>query len=328
VTDASYTSKSPEAGQTGLGVAYGAGNFAGEGDARASDYIALLKPRVMSLVVFTGLVGMVLAPGSLHPVLAFTALLCIAIGAGASGAINMWYDADIDAVMSRTRGRPIPQGRIGANEALGFGVVLSVASIAVMGLALNWSAAALLALTIGFYVFIYTMWLKRRTPQNIVIGGAAGAFPPMIGWAAVTGDIGLLPALLFGIIFMWTPPHFWALALYRSEDYQRAGVPMLPVVAGEAETRRQILVYSLLLVPLTLAPWLLGLVGPVYGIGTTLLGGGLLLLAFRIWRGHDMRAPKQMFGYSILYLFLLFALLLAERGLGVAPGFPGFVVTP
>ncbi|WP_428247823.1 heme o synthase [Ferrovibrio sp.] len=330
MTDASYTSKSPEAGQTGLGVAYGAGDFAGDfgGDARASDYIALLKPRVMSLVVFTGLVGMVLAPGSLHPVLAFTALLCIAIGAGASGAINMWYDADIDAVMSRTRGRPIPQGRIGAQEALGFGVVLSVASIAVMGLALNWSAAALLALTIGFYVFIYTMWLKRRTPQNIVIGGAAGAFPPMIGWAAVTGDIGLLPALLFGIIFMWTPPHFWALALYRSEDYQRAGVPMLPVVAGEAETRRQILIYSLLLVPLTLAPWLLQLVGPVYGIGTALLGGGLLLLAFRIWLGKDMRAPKQMFGYSILYLFLLFALLLVERGLGVAPGFPGFMVTP
>ncbi len=326
MTDASYTSKSPEAGQTGLGVAYGASDFGG--DARASDYIALLKPRVMSLVVFTGLVGMVLAPGSLHPVLAFTALLCIAIGAGASGAINMWYDADIDAVMSRTRGRPIPQGRIGAQEALGFGVVLSVASIAVMGLALNWSAAALLALTIGFYVFIYTMWLKRRTPQNIVIGGAAGAFPPMIGWAAVTGDIGLLPALLFGIIFMWTPPHFWALALYRSEDYQRAGVPMLPVVAGEAETRRQILIYSLLLVPLTLAPWLLQLVGPVYGIGTALLGGGLLLLAFRIWLGKDMRAPKQMFGYSILYLFLLFALLLVERGLGVAPGFPGFMVTP
>ncbi len=330
MTDASYTSKSPEAGQTGLGRAYGIADFPGgtalAGDARAADYFALLKPRVMSLVVFTGLVGLVLAPGSLHPVLAFTALLCIAIGAGASGAINMWYDADIDAVMSRTQGRPIPQGRIGAQEALGFGVVLSVASVAVMGLALNWSAAALLALTIGFYVFIYTMWLKRRTPQNIVIGGAAGAFPPMIGWAAVTGDIGLLPALLFGIIFMWTPPHFWALALYRSDDYARAGVPMLPVVAGQAETRRQILIYSLLLVPLTLAPWLLGLVGPLYGIGTAILGIGLLLLAFRIWRGNDLRAPKQMFAYSILYLFLLFTLLLVEYGLGIAPGFPGMAL--
>jgi protoheme IX farnesyltransferase len=325
MTDASYSSKSPEAGQTGLGVAYGAGELAGV-EARAADYFALLKPRVMSLVVFTGLAGLVLAPGSLHPVLAFTALLCIAIGAGASGAINMWYDADIDAVMARTKGRPIPQGRIGAQEALGFGIVLSVASIAVMGLALNWSAAALLALTIGFYVFIYTMWLKRRTPQNIVIGGAAGAFPPMIGWAAVTGDIGLLPALLFGIIFMWTPPHFWALALYRSDDYARAGVPMLPVVAGQLETRRQIMIYSLLLVPLTLAPWLLGLVGPLYGIGTALLGLGLLMLAFRIWRGTDMRAPKQMFGYSILYLFLLFALLMLEHGLGIAPAFPGVVL--
>ncbi len=329
MTDASYSSKSPEAGNTGLARAYGAdfGAVTVEAaDARAADYFALLKPRVMSLVVFTGLVGLVLAPGNLHPVLAFTALLCIAIGAGASGAINMWYDADIDAVMARTQGRPIPQGRIGAQEALGFGVVLSVASVAVMGLALNWSAAALLALTIGFYVFIYTMWLKRRTPQNIVIGGAAGAFPPMIGWAAVTGDIGLLPALLFGIIFMWTPPHFWALALYRSDDYARAGVPMLPVVAGQVETRRQILIYSLLLVPLTLTPWLLGLVGPLYGLGAALLGAGLLLLAVNIWRGSDLRAPKRMFAYSILYLFLLFALLLAERGLDITAGFPGLTM--
>jgi len=325
VTDASYSSKGPEAGQAGLGVAYSAGELA-EVEARAADYFALLKPRVISLVVFTGLAGMVLAPGSLHPVLAFTALLCIAIGAGASGAINMWYDADIDAVMARTKGRPIPQGRIGAQEALGFGILLSVASIAVMGLALNWSAAALLALTIGFYVFIYTIWLKRRTPQNIVIGGAAGAFPPMIGWAAVTGDMALLPVLLFGIIFMWTPPHFWALALYRSDDYARAGVPMLPVVAGQLETRRQILIYSLLLVPLTLSPWVLGLVGPMYGIGTALLGLGLLMLAFRIWRGSDMRAPKQMFGYSILYLFLLFGLLMLEHGFGIAPGFPGMAL--
>ncbi|WP_341704669.1 heme o synthase [Ferrovibrio sp.] len=287
-------------------------------EARPGDYLALLKPRVMSLVVFTGLVGMVLAPGSLHPTLAVTALLCIAIGAGASGAINMWYDADIDAVMARTRGRPIPQGRITRDQALGFGTVLSFGSVLVMGLAINWSAAALLALTIGFYVFVYTMWLKRRTPQNIVIGGAAGAFPPMIGWAAVTGDLAMLPVLLFAIIFMWTPPHFWALALYRSDDYARAGVPMLPVVAGDRETRRQILVYSLLLVPLTLSPWLLGLAGALYGGLAGLLGGGFLLLAWRIWRGssHDERPAKHMFAYSILYLFLLFALLLAERGLG------------
>jgi protoheme IX farnesyltransferase len=217
LSDASFIGQVNEAGNAGLDAAYGK-----QGEARPADYFALLKPRVMSLVVFTGLVGMVLAPGSLHPVLAITALLCIAIGAGASGAINMWYDADIDAVMSRTQSRPIPQGRITKDEALGFGCVLSVGSVLVMGLGVNWVAAAILALTIGFYVFIYTMWLKRRTPQNIVIGGAAGAFPPMIGWAAVTGDLSLLPLLLFAIIFMWTPPHFWALALYRSDDYARA----------------------------------------------------------------------------------------------------------
>ncbi len=290
------------------------------------DYFALLKPRVMSLVVFTGFVGLYLAPGHIHPLLAAVAVLCIAVGAGAAGAINMWYERDIDALMERTRRRPLPAGRMAPGDALGFGAVLAVSSVIVMGLAVNTVAAALLALAIGFYVFVYTIGLKRRTPQNIVIGGAAGAFPPMIGWAAVTGDIGLLPALLFGIIFMWTPPHFWALALYRSDDYARAGVPMLPVVAGQLETRRQIMIYSLLLVPLTLAPWLLGLVGPLYGIGTALLGLGLLMLAFRIWRGTDMRAPKQMFGYSILYLFLLFALLMLEHGLGIAPAFPGVVL--
>ncbi|WP_298724220.1 heme o synthase [uncultured Ferrovibrio sp.] len=300
-----------EAGAAGLDAAY-----AKTGEARPADYLALLKPRVMSLVVFTGLVGMVLAPGSLHPTLAVTALLCIAIGAGASGAINMWYDADIDAVMARTRGRPIPQGRVSREEALGFGTVLSVGSVLMMGLAVNWVAAAILALTIAFYVFVYTMWLKRRTPQNIVIGGAAGAFPPMLGWAAVTGDVSLMPVLLFAIIFMWTPPHFWALALYRSEDYARAGVPMLPVVAGERETRRQILIYSLLLVPLTLAPWALNLAGPLYGIATAGLGAIFLVLAWRIWRSDDVRPAKHMFAYSILYLFLLFSLLLAERGLG------------
>ena len=311
MSDASFTAERDEAGFAGLDAAYGR-----SGEARPADYFALLKPRVMSLVVFTGLVGMVLAPGSLHPVLAITALLCIAIGAGASGAINMWYDADIDAVMSRTKARPIPQGRITAEEALGFGAVLAVGSVLVMGLAVNWVAAAILALTIGFYVFIYTMWLKRRTPQNIVIGGAAGAFPPMIGWAAVSGDLSLLPILLFAIIFMWTPPHFWALALYRSDDYARAGVPMLPVVAGDRETRRQILIYSLLLVPLTLSPWALGLAGPLYGAVAAVLGGFFLLLAWRIWRSSDERPAKHMFAYSILYLFLLFALLLAERGLG------------
>lgn len=311
MSDASFISERNEAGNAGLDAAY-----AKQGEARPADYLALLKPRVMSLVVFTGLVGMVLAPGHLHPTLAITALLCIAIGAGASGAINMWYDADIDAVMARTQGRPIPQGRVTRDEALGFGCVLSVASVLVMGLAVNWAAAAILALTIGFYVFIYTMWLKRRTPQNIVIGGAAGAFPPMIGWAAVTGDLSLLPILLFAIIFMWTPPHFWALALYRSDDYARAGVPMLPVVAGERETRRQIMIYSLLLVPLTLSPWALGLAGPLYGGATAVLGAFFLVLAFRIWRGTGDRAAKHMFAYSILYLFLLFALLLAEHGLG------------
>lgn len=311
MSDASFISERSEAGNAGLDAAY-----AKQGEARPADYLALLKPRVMSLVVFTGLVGMVLAPGHLHPTLAITALLCIAIGAGASGAINMWYDADIDAVMARTQGRPIPQGRVTRDEALGFGCVLSVASVLVMGLAVNWAAAAILALTIGFYVFIYTMWLKRRTPQNIVIGGAAGAFPPMIGWAAVTGDLSLLPVLLFAIIFMWTPPHFWALALYRSDDYARAGVPMLPVVAGERETRRQIMIYSLLLVPLTLSPWALGLAGPLYGGATAVLGAFFLVLAFRIWRGTGDRAAKHMFAYSILYLFLLFALLLAEHGLG------------
>ena len=320
MTDASYsTASSIEAGNPGLDVASAASDFG----ARTADFIALLKPRVMFLVVFTGLVGMVVAPGSLHPVLAFTALLCIAVGAGASGAINMWFDADIDAVMERTSGRPIPQGRIQPAEALGFGSVLSVGSVAVMGLGVNWMAALWLAITIGFYVFIYTMWLKRRTPQNIVIGGAAGAFPPIIGWAAVTGDVGIYPLLLFGIVFLWTPPHFWALALYRSDDYARAGVPMLPVVAGEAETRRQILYYSLVLVPFTLSPWLLGYTGALYGIGTALLGAGLLVLAVQIFRGSDMTAPKRMFAYSILYLFLLFALLLAERWLNLPIGFPG-----
>lgn len=283
--------------------------------AEVRDFIALLKPRVMSLVVFTGLVGLFLAPGGIHPVLGFTAILCIAVAAGASGAINMWYDRDIDAIMTRTAGRPIPAGRVPAGEALAFGVFLALASTVVMGVAVNWPAAMLLAGSIAFYVFVYTMWLKRRTPQNIVIGGAAGAFPPVIGWCAVTGDLSLAPLVLFAIIFMWTPPHFWALALYRSDDYARAGVPMLPVVSGPAETKRQILLYSVLLVPLTLAPWALGLVGRVYAGSAVALGALFLAAAVAVWRertGH--RAAKRMFGYSILYLFLLFALMMVDRG--------------
>ena len=281
------------------------------------DYIALLKPRVMSLVIFTAFVGYVLAPGALHPVLGAIAILAVAVGAGASGAINMWYDRDIDAVMARTKGRPIPAGRVNADEALAFGVVLSIGSVVVMGLAVNWLAAGLLALTIGYYVFFYTMWLKRRTPQNIVVGGAAGAFPPMIGWAAATGEVSIESLVLFAIIFMWTPPHFWALALYRSGDYRAAGVPMLPVVAGRAETRRQIVVYSVLLAPLGVAPWWLGFAGPFYGSVAAVLGGVFLLGAMRVWRDDQERHCRQLFGFSILYLFAIFAMLLVDRGIAV-----------
>lgn len=277
------------------------------------DYIELLKPRVMSLVVFTGLAGIVLAPGHIHPVLAAVAVLCIAVGAGASGAINMWYDRDIDAVMSRTVRRPIPSGRVEPDNALAFGVILAAASVVVMGLAVNWAASALLAMTIGFYVFIYTMWLKRRTPQNIVIGGAAGAFPPMIGWAAVTGGVELPSILLFLLIFLWTPPHFWALALFRNGDYTRAGVPMMPVVAGPDSTKRQMLAYTLVLLPVAVAPYFLGIGGLAYLIGSSLLGAFFVLCAVRVLRATDDKPAKQMFGFSILYLFLLFALLMGEH---------------
>jgi heme o synthase len=283
----------------------------------AGDFVALLKPRVMSLVVFTALTGLVLAPGAIHPVLGAIAILCIAVGAGAAGAINMWYDADIDGLMERTRDRPIPAGRIAAEEALAFGVILAGGSVAVMGLAVDWGVAALLALTIAFYVFVYTMWLKRRTPQNIVIGGAAGALPPVVGWAAVTGSVGFEPLILFALIFMWTPPHFWALALYRSDDYARARVPMLPVVAGEAETRRQILIYSVLLAPIGVLPSAVGMAGWTYGALAALLGAGFVLLALRLRRDAGERPARQLFAYSILYLFLLFSLLLIDGTVGL-----------
>ena len=297
------------------GMAYERTVAAGE-IARARDYFALLKPRVMSLVVFTAFVGLFLAPVHIHPVLAVIAILCIAAGAGASGAINMWYDRDIDAVMSRTRDRPIPSGRIEPGEALGLGVVLAVGSVLVMGLGLNWVAAGLLALTIAFYVFVYTMWLKRRTPQNIVIGGAAGAFPPMIGWVAATGTVDVASIALFLIIFVWTPPHFWSLALYRSGDFEKAKLPMLPVVAGKAETRRQILLYALLLLPATLAPWALGIAGPVYGAVAAALGGVFVLCAIRVHRDESDHSARQMFGYSILHLFMIFALLIFDHATG------------
>ncbi|HZP75353.1 MAG TPA: heme o synthase [Pseudolabrys sp.] len=286
--------------------------------AGVDDYVALLKPRVMSLVVFTALVGIAVAPTSVHPVIGFVSLLCIAVGAGAAGALNMWYDADIDAKMVRTARRPVPAGRVLPGEALGFGVTLAVGSVAMLGLVANWLAAGLLAFTIFFYAVVYTIGLKRRTPQNIVIGGAAGAFPPMIGWAAATGSLSIEPIILFLIIFFWTPPHFWALALYRAEDYARAGVPMLPVVAGDRETRRQILLYTFILVPLGLAPWALGYAGWLYGVVATGTGAIMVALALQVRaeRRPDDRASKHLFAFSILYLFLLFAVLLVEQGWG------------
>jgi protoheme IX farnesyltransferase len=296
-------------------IAYAEPSMAGAGD-----YLALLKPRVMSLVVFTALAGLVVAPGHMHPVLAFFALVCIAVGAGAAGALNMWYDADIDAVMSRTADRPVPAGRVQPGEALAFGLTLAGFSVVFLGLMINLLAAGLLAFTIFFYAVVYTMWLKRWTPQNIVIGGAAGAFPPMIGWAAATGGIGLESILLFLVIFFWTPPHFWALSLYRTDDYLRANVPMLPVVAGEAETRRQILLYSLVLAPVGMSPWLLGTAGLAYGATATFGGLVMVALALQLYLAPKHTAEsvaKRLFGISIVYLFALFAVLIAERALGV-----------
>jgi protoheme IX farnesyltransferase len=291
-------------------------------EAGIGDYLALLKPRVMSLVIFTALVGLAMAPGHVHPVLAITSILCIAVGAGASGALNMWYDRDIDALMSRTAKRPIPQGRVTPSEALTFGMTLSFFSVVTLGILVNWVAAGLLAFTIFFYIVVYTMWLKRSTVQNIVIGGAAGALPPVVAWAAATGSLAVEPILLFLIIFFWTPPHFWALALFRTDDYARANVPMLPVVAGADATRLQILLYTFLLVAVAVAPWPLGYFDAAYGLISLLLGGWMLWLAVKVYRfrtAHEaLRGPRQLFGFSIVYLFALFATLLVEAVLPAA----------
>lgn len=282
------------------------------------DFWALTKPRVMSLVVFTALCGLLAAPGSIHPVIGFTAILCIAVGAGASAALNQWYEADLDAKMKRTASRPLPAGRMDRESAFQFGVGLSAFSVGVMGVAVNWLSAAILAFSIFFYAVVYTIWLKRSTPQNIVIGGAAGAFPPVIGWAAVTGDVTLLPLLMFGLIFLWTPPHFWSLALFVKSDYAAAGVPMLPVTAGQKSTRNQIFLYSWIMAASALAPWALGMTGLIYGIPAVLLTSVFIVLAFTVWRNSTveagaMKPEKRLFGWSILYLFLMFGLLAVDR---------------
>lgn len=285
------------------------------------DYFALLKPRVMSLVIFTALVGMIMAPGGTHPLISAVSLLCIAVGAGASGALNMWYDADIDRVMARTARRPVPSGRIAADNALAFGLTLSAGSVLVLGVVANWLAAALLAFTIFFYAVIYTMWLKRSTPQNIVIGGAAGAFPPVIGWAAVTGEVSMLSVVLFAIIFLWTPPHFWALSLVKSGDYEKAGIPMMPCVAGAAATRRQMLAYTVPLLIVASLPWFMGPAGIVYGVVSSALGLVFVALTVDVLRTGDTplanRSAMRLFLFSILYLFALFAVLLLERSAGL-----------
>ena len=281
------------------------------------DYFALLKPRVMSLVVFTALTGMLIAPGSMHPVLAVASLLAIAVGAGASGALNMWYDADIDAVMQRTSTRPIPAGKVTPEQALSFGLVLSGLSVLTLGVVANWFAGAFLAFTIFFYAVVYTMWLKRSTPQNIVIGGAAGAFPPMIGYAAVTGTVTVESLVLFAIIFIWTPPHFWALALLKADEYERAGVPMMPNVKGEKRTRIEILAYSLVLAPVGVLPWALGFASWIYGVIAIAGGAGMIALSIQVLRAADgaklVKPARSLFFFSILYLFVLFAALAAGQ---------------
>jgi protoheme IX farnesyltransferase len=282
------------------------------------DFLALTKPRVMSLVIFTGLCGLLAAPQAIHPVLGFTAVLCIAMGAGGSAALNQWWEADLDSAMKRTSKRPLPSGRMDKEAARDFGVALSAGSVFLMGVAIGWLAAAILALAIVYYAVVYTIWLKPRTPQNIVIGGGAGAFPPLIGWVAATGEITLMPVLLFAIIFFWTPPHFWALALFVKTDYARVGIPMMPVVAGERSTRLQILGYAALLLPLSMAPWWIGGTGAVYGLSALVLGLAFLALSARVGlrmpvEGDTMKPEKQLFGYSVLYLFALFAALVADR---------------
>jgi len=285
------------------------------------DFFALTKPRVMSLVIFTGLCGLLAAPDTIHPVLAFTAILCIAVGAGGAAALNQWWEADLDAGMKRTAARPLPAGRMDRTSARDFGIGLSVGSVLLMGVAIGWLAAAILAVSIVYYAVIYTIWLKPRTPQNIVIGGGAGAFPPLIGWVAATGDITAMPVILFAIIFMWTPPHFWALALFVKTDYAKVGIPMMPVVAGETSTRRQILAYAVLLLPLSALPWFIGGTGAVYGITALVLSTVFLLFSLRVGlrrRVSDddtMKPEKQLFAYSIIYLFALFAALVADHWL-------------
>jgi protoheme IX farnesyltransferase len=287
------------------------------------DFFALTKPRVMSLVIFTGLCGLLAAPGHIHPVLGFTAILCIAIGAGGAAALNQWWEADLDAGMKRTAARPLPAGRMDKTSARDFGVGLSAGSVVLMGVAIGWLAAAILALSIVYYAVLYTIWLKPRTPQNIVIGGGAGAFPPLIGWVAVTGDITAMPVILFAIIFFWTPPHFWALALFVQTDYAKVGIPMMPVVAGEKSTRRQILVYAVLLLPLSALPWFIGGAGPIYGVAALALSAVFLALSVRVGlrrsapEGDTMKPEKQLFAYSVLYLFALFAALVADHWLTV-----------